>query len=149
MSNTDITIKNALGLQSATVAGISDNTSTQIVVADSGNKIADDAERARLNLLDVLKKTTEACSDLLKLAKESQEPRAYEVLADMLKNQAELSEQFLKVHEQQKNINKVDKADSVKSISVANAVFVGTTAELLDQYRGTNHKVIEHSDLNE
>ena len=105
-----------------------------------------DIEYVRQNLYDVISKTSEAVDQLMQISRESQHPRAYEVLAQLLKNQADTAHQIVDLHKKKKDIQKQDSLPSNPAntnMNVQNAVFVGTTAELLKIMKRNDQPVIE------
>ena len=108
------------------------------IVSDS--KIEDDAEFARQEVYDLVSKGGEAIEQIMEVARESQHPRAYEVLAQMLKTQSDNVNQLLKIQKDKKQLLQPDDAatGNPAPINVANAVFVGTSSELIRMIRKEN-----------
>ena len=139
------------------VATSNSNTSlvvaqTSIVVASNTNtgiKLDDDQEFARQQLYDVVQKTSNAIGELMMISSSSQHPRAYEVLEKLLMRQQDAASKLLEIHKARAEINKIANTPTgnVNQTYIANAVFTGTVADLLDQIRGKNREVIEHDDL--
>jgi hypothetical protein len=111
-------------------------TETEIIEASeilppepSNTTLEDDANYSRDNLKDLIKKGNDAISKLSKVAEESQHPRAYEVLATLIKNIGELNMSIMDIH---KKKNDVLPGSSRNSINVDKAVvFTGSTTELI------------------
>lgn len=103
----------------------------------SDNKIEDDAEYARQEAYDLVQKGAEAIDQIMEVARESQHPRAYEVLAQMLKTQSDNLDKLLKIQKDKKQLLQQDPSNGAgpASINVANAVFVGTSSELIRMIR--------------
>jgi len=97
----------------------------------TSNSIDDDYERVRRDLFDLAGQGDEAIELMLELARESEHPRAFEVLGQLIKQNAEIGEKILKLHKTKKE---VDKDDAVLGLPPAgttnNNVFIGSTAEL-------------------
>ena len=55
-----------------------------VIEKKMNTQISDDFEYARENMMEVINKGQEALFDLMDVAKQSQHPRAYEVLATMM-----------------------------------------------------------------
>lgn len=117
-----------------------------VVINAAASTIDNDQEFARKNLYDVVNKTSEAINELMQISSQSQHPRAYEVLEKLLMRQQDAASMLLKIHKARKDIDGATDAPP-PSVSISNAVFVGTTSELLDALRGKNREVIEHDDL--
>lgn len=107
---------------------------------------ADFAE-ARKNLKDILDVGQDALENINRIAASSEAPRAYEVVATMIKNMTEANKDLLKLHEQRRILAPVvpEPEKETKPSVTNNNVFVGTTAELLDMIKKNKQKgIIEH-----
>ena len=87
-----------------------------------------DYGEVRENLKDVIENSKLAIDGILKVASESDSPRAYEVVSQLLKTSTEANKELLDVHKQMKDL---EKDESVKKVT-NNAFFVGSTKELQD-----------------
>lgn len=94
------------------------------------NDVDSDAEFARQNIRSLIEKGNNAFDDLLKVAKESEHPRSYEVTAGFLKNLADLNKDLLELQKRKKDLSPEQSTQS-KNINVDKAVFVGSTTELV------------------
>jgi len=89
---------------------------------------------ARKNIRDIIERGDDALECALELAKESEHPRTYEVVGQLIKVLVDANKDLLSIHKQRKEL---DAADSeVSSKNVTNAIFVGSTAELQKIIRG-------------
>ena len=90
--------------------------------------VKSDYEYTRGNLYSIIEKGQEAINCVLELAQESDSPRAYEVLGQLIKNVSDTTDKLIDL---QKKIKDIDEDKSVKGpTNVTNALFVGSTAEL-------------------
>ena len=87
-----------------------------------------DYGEVRENLKDVIDNSKVAIDGILKVASESDSPRAYEVVSQLLKTATEANKELLDVHKQMKDLEK----DETKKQVTNNAFFVGSTKELHD-----------------
>ena len=87
-----------------------------------------DYSEVRENLKDVIDNSKVAIDGILKVASESDSPRAYEVVSQLLKTATEANKELLDVHKQMKDLEK----DETKKQVTNNAFFVGSTKELQD-----------------
>ena len=95
--------------------------------------VEDDAEFARQNLRDLIEKGNDAAEHIISVAKQSDHPRAFEVVAGMLKNLSDMNKDLLEIQKRKQDLQpKVTQ----NNINVDKAVFVGSTAELLKQLKG-------------
>jgi hypothetical protein len=83
-------------------------------------------------MYDTIKNTSDAVEEMLGIAKQSQHPRAFEVVATLLNTQREASKDLLDLHKKKKELKHEDK-DGPETIN--NNLFVGSTADLLKMIR--------------
>jgi len=98
------------------------------------NKVDQDYEDVRKQLFDLAEQGDEAIELMLDLARESEHPRAFEVLGQLIKNNAEIGEKILKLHKSKKEVDKEDLPALTKD-PTNNNVFIGSTAELQKMLR--------------
>ena len=84
---------------------------------------------SRETYYDLLEKGRESLEDMIEVARQSEHPRAYEVLSGMIKNVGEVSDSLMDIHKKKKDI---DKKDDIKTIegTTNNNLFVGSTTDL-------------------
>ena len=87
-----------------------------------------DFEYARENMMEVINKGQEALFDLMDVARQSQHPRAYEVLATMMNTMVGAGKDLLDLQAKKKKILEEDPSASPQQVT--NNLFVGSTAEL-------------------
>ena len=100
-----------------------------VIVSQSNNKIEDDYEVTRNNLRILLQQGQEALQKSLDVAMQSEHPRAFEVVGNLMKQLADINQQLLDLHQQKQKLDEPSKADKAKQVT-NNAIFVGSTAEL-------------------
>jgi len=111
-------------------------SSTEVVPVKSEDVVETDTEYARRNIRDLIDKGSVAVDNLLQVSKESEHPRAYEVVAGLMKTMADLNKDLLELQKRKKDLQpQLDGASNRGNITVEKAVFVGSTAELLKQIR--------------
>lgn len=91
-----------------------------------------DIKYVRNMMYDTIKNTSDAVGEMLGIAKQSQHPRAFEVVATLLNTQREASKDLLDLHKKKKELKHEDK-DGPETIN--NNLFVGSTADLLKMIR--------------
>ncbi len=111
---------------------IEDSKPTEIVPVESTNTIESDTEFARQNIRELLAKGGNAIDELAAVARDSQHPRAYEVMAAMIKNLSDLNKDLLEIQKRKKDLTGESAA---KNINVDKAVFIGSTADLIKQIK--------------
>ena len=99
-------------------------------------KTDQDYENVRKQFFDLASQGDEAISLMLELARESEHPRAFEVLGMLIKQNAEICEKILKLHKTKKEVDKDDvRALAQTKGTTHNNVFIGSTAELQKMLR--------------
>jgi len=89
----------------------------------------DDYEYARRNLYDVIEKGNNALEDIMDVAKQSESPRAYEVVTNLIKTMVDANKDLLTLAKTRKELEKYQEPEQ-KNIT-NNNLFVGSSAELL------------------
>ena len=81
---------------------------------------------------NLIESGNDALKELLEIAKESESPRAFEVFGQLLKNMTDTQEKLMELHRKKQIIeNDGERQEVTKAQNVTNALFVGSTAELL------------------
>ena len=108
------------------------NTSGVLPITISGEEKDTDFQYARENLYDIIEKGREAMGELLEIAKAEESPRAFEVFGQLLKNMSDTQQTLMELHQKKQKLeNDGDRQEVSKAQNVTNALFVGSTAELL------------------
>lgn len=88
-----------------------------------------DFQKARENLKELVGLGFQAIDGVLKVASEGDSPRAYEVVAQMIKAVAETNKDLVELHQRMKTI-KEDKYEQKTVNNTTNAIFLGSTKDL-------------------
>jgi hypothetical protein len=99
---------------------------------NSDSEIETDVRYVRQNMYDLIEKGHRSIDELLNVADQSQHPRAYEVLATMIKTMGDMNKDLLDMHEKKQKITG-EKPEPVETVN--NNLFVGSTSELLKLMR--------------
>ena len=86
-----------------------------------------DYKYSRENFYNLVERGQDAIDGILEVAKEGEHPRAYEVVGQLIKNVAEVTEKLADLQEKMKKLKEVP--DSAPK-NVTNALFIGSTKEL-------------------
>jgi hypothetical protein len=100
------------------------------IISTASQKIETDYDTARDNLRILLQQGQEALQKSLDVAMQSEHPRAFEVVGNLMKQLAEVNQQLMDLHQQKQKLDEPSKADKSKQVTNNNAIFVGSTAEL-------------------
>lgn len=104
--------------------------STGNVMTPVNEKIEDDYTVARNNLRVLLQQGQVALTDALEVAKQSEHPRAFEVVGNLMKQLADVNQQLMDLHQQKQKLDAPGKIEASKQVTNNNAIFVGSTDEL-------------------
>ena len=94
-----------------------------------------DYDYTRANLKEIITKGSTALDGILELAQESEHPRAYEVVGQIIKNMVEANQQLIEL---QKSMKSLKKKENANPRTIKNALFVGSTHELQKLLKGDN-----------
>ena len=101
----------------------------------------EDLQYARSILKQAEAYNAEAIEGILHIARNSDQPRAYEVAGGLIKNLQDTAKDMLEVQEKHKRI--VNDGSKGKNIKTQNNMFVGSTKDLLQALKGEQAKTIE------
>lgn len=100
-----------------------ENKSASLEQADS------DYALVRKNLKNIITQSEAAIEGILDVASESESPRAYEVVAQLIHSSLDANGKLLDLHKKMKDLKKEEGGSGPKSIT-NNSIYVGSTAEL-------------------
>lgn len=89
-----------------------------------------DFEGARKNLHILLMQGEDALMGALEVAKQSEHPRAFEVVGNLIKQLADVNQQLMDLHKQKKQLEEPSASSKKNGVTNNNAIFVGSTTEL-------------------
>jgi translation initiation factor IF-3 len=89
----------------------------------------DDYEYARNNLKGLIENGKEVMQNIMFVAKESESPRSYEVVGQLIKTLADTNKDLLDIAKKSKELRS-DKEEKSGDTNITNALFVGSTTEL-------------------
>ena len=95
----------------------------------SAVEVDSDFAGARKNLHLLLMQGEDALMGALEVAKQSEHPRAFEVVGNLIKQLADVNQQLMDLHKQKQQLEE-PVAGSKKGVTNNNAIFVGSTTEL-------------------
>ena len=99
---------------------------SKVVEKDKKDSVRD-YEYTRGNLYSLIEKGQEALDSIMEVAQEGQQPRAFEVVSQLIKNVADTTDKLVDLQQKMKNL---EAEDPKGPSTVNNALFVGSTAEL-------------------
>ena len=108
------------------------NTSEVLPIPISEEEKDTDFRYARENMYHIIERGRDAMDELLEIAKAEESPRAFEVFGQLLKNMTDTQEKLMELHQKKQKLeNDGERQEVTKAQNVTNALFVGSTAELL------------------
>jgi hypothetical protein len=96
-------------------------------------EIEDDYKFSRETYKDLVDKSNKAIDGMMELALQSEHPRAFEVLSNMLKNTSDMTDKLMALQKQKKEVKKKEKGEvqTGPTGSVTNNnVFLGSVTDL-------------------
>lgn len=152
MGNSDVNIAKALDMK------VSDSDEkgevkniTNYQSDDGAYKVSqadDDYNEVRKNLKVVIEQSNSAIQGILELAEDSQQPRAYEVVAQLIGQTLEANTKLIDLHRRMKDIKKEDAPSKAASVT-NNSIFVGSTAELQKMIKAQQKQMIDVKPIEE
>ena len=100
-------------------------------LADSDN-IQSDYDRSRATYYDLISKGQDALELMIEVARESEHPRAFEVLATLIKNTSDVNDKLMDLNKKHKDINKAEDTTvpAIGGTTTNNQIYVGSTSDL-------------------
>ena len=121
------------------IAPTVENLPTEKVVPPRAEKDDSDTDfqYSRENLYNIIERGSDAMDGLLEIAKETEHPRAYEVVGQLIDKLTNANKELNGLHKTMQTV----KDDLIKSPqNVTNALFVGSTADLQKLLKQNNKK---------
>ena len=110
--------------------------STPVPAAVDMAKVDEDFDLARSTIRDMVLQGRDALEELVMIAKESESPRAYEVVSNLIKAVTESAKDMMDLHKQVKDVKDMGEDSPVSGgINIEKAVFVGSTHDLQQRIR--------------
>ena len=107
-------------------AEIKPEPSARIVPNSDGNDHETDYNYTRENYYNLIERNQDAVEEMLEIAKQSEHPRAFEVVGQLIKSGLDANKELMTLHKTKKELSTEKTPNNVTN----QAVFVGSTAEL-------------------
>lgn len=104
-----------------------------VVPAKTDETLDQDYNTTRSNLHTLLQQGQDALYHALEVAKQSEHPRAFEVVGNLMKHLSDINHQLLDLHQKKQSLEKPvaeEKKSSQAGGVTNNAIFIGSTSEL-------------------
>ena len=114
------------------------NNKNEIKSVDNIDETVDnDFKYARENLYNIIERGSDALNTLVDVANQSQHPRAFEVVGQLVKTLSDTNKDLLEL---QKKVKVIKKDIPDQPQNVTNALFVGNTSELQKMINKRNNE---------
>lgn len=121
-----------------------ESSNTSLAITELNNSIEQDFSDSRENIRYLIETGMETLQSLSRLAVESEHPNVYKALSEMINTMSNNSKLLIDIDLQYKKhlIENKPKDETPKGdVNIQNAMFVGSTADLLKQLRGESTDV--------
>ena len=99
-----------------------------------------DYEYTRETLYDLIEKGREGIEEMIEVARQSEHPRAYEVLATLIKDTAATSEKLMDLHRKIQTLDQMMLPPPEQKGNTTNNLFIGSTTELQRMLKDLNRE---------
>ena len=107
---------------------MSDKSDIEKFLPPEEKNVDNDYKYSRDTYYELVEKGKQSLELMIEVARESEHPRAFEVLSGMIKNISDVNDRLMDLNKKKKEI---DKKDEIKKIAnTTNNLFVGSTTEL-------------------
>ena len=104
-------------------------------------KVRSDYEYSRDTYYELLEKGKDSLETMMQVARESEHPRAFEVLSNMIKNLSDVNDKLMDLNKKNK-----DMEEPLKKVEhQQNNIFLGSTADLQKLLKEKDEKVVDAS----
>lgn len=97
-------------------------------MSDNDSNVKNDYDYSRDTLYELIEKGKDALENMVEVARESEHPRAYEVLSGLIKNVSDTNDKLMDLNKKQKQMNETEKPAQVENQQ--NNYYLGSTADL-------------------
>jgi hypothetical protein len=108
-------------------------------MSDNEN-VKSDYDYSRQTYYDLIEKGRESLEDMIEVARQSEHPRAYEVLSGMIKNISDVNDKLMDLNKKQKDINKEDDKPQLANQTTNNLYL--TTNDLQKMMSSEDEKLV-------
>lgn len=109
---------------------------------EDDKELQNDFQYARENLYNIIERGTDALNGIVDLAQQSQHPRSFEVVADLIRTLSTANKDLLDLQKKMKDMQPEDRGPS----KVTNNLFVGSTKDLTALLKGNARNIKDVTD---
>lgn len=107
-----------------------ESTAVALIPDEHKSDLDADQDLARRTMHEIIRKGNEAMDGILRIAQQSEHPRAYEVAGQLMKSMSEISKDLMAPHKIRKEIDKTTSKGTTTNIKNQH-VFVGSAKDVL------------------
>ena len=97
-------------------------------MSNEKDNVQNDYDYSRETLYELIEKGKDALENMIEVARESEHPRAYEVLSGLIKNVSDTNDKLMDLNKKQRQM---DEKEQVKQVeNTQNNYFMGSTADI-------------------
>ena len=105
------------------------------------DKIKSDYEYSRDTYYELLEKGKDNLETMMQVARESEHPRAFEVLSNMIKNLSDVNDKLMDLNKKNKDLE-----EPLRQVeNQQNNIFLGSTADLQKLLKEKDEKIVDAS----
>jgi len=97
-------------------------------MSDEKDNVQSDYDYSRETLYELIEKGKDALENMIEVARESEHPRAYEVLSGLIKNVSDTNDKLMDLNKKQRQMNEKDEVKQVENQQ--NNYFIGSTTDI-------------------
>lgn len=98
-------------------------------MSNEEENVKNDYAYSRETYYDLVEKGKQSLDLMIEVARESEHPRAFEVLSGMIKNISDVNDKLMDLNRKKKEMDRKEEMKSVAA-NTTNNLFIGSTAEL-------------------
>ena len=111
-------------------------------MSNEKDNVQNDYDYSRETLYELIEKGKDALENMIEVARESEHPRAYEVLSGLIKNVSDTNDKLMDLNKKNKDINMKEEPKQLGG-TTNNNVFIGSTADLQRMLNGGEDNIID------
>lgn len=121
-----------------TAPAIIEEPAPPAIVSEGDDENLRDLEQVRQNIQGVMATGEEAMREMLEIAKQSEQPRAFEVVSTLMKTMLDANKDFADISTKKKFAKEELNAPKQQETNITNNNLIVSTADLLKMIKGDN-----------
>jgi len=98
-------------------------------MANEKDNVQNDYDYSRETLYELIEKGKDALENMIEVARESEHPRAYEVLSGLIKNVSDTNDKLMDLNKKQRQMDEQQQVKQVEN-NTQNNYFMGSTTDI-------------------